>query len=247
MRIVFRIKTVGAPSCLVVLKERLAEGQFGQIPSWLTGLGRVASEGNELGLVIEGSAAALGRDPQQGQSRVSLRPAVPPAEDLEPGRDSLANCIKRASGWTLAQYIKVCALNPAPANHQLVGRIARELAERCNGLIRLREVCIPDDDELPSQMSPEAQARLSRFASRIHPEDRDLPEGLLSAASKSGDLLEPVLSEQRHRLEEGVRRKAARFPGTFYELVRPEGEVDSYLVDAVFMAAWLADPLFYIG
>jgi hypothetical protein len=228
-----------------VLRDRLTDKQIESFHLWLKLFGEVAPKWEEGRLVIEGSAADFGLDPEEdGLPRVSLRLID---EKASPSNDWLATAIERAVGWVPRHHIDIDAWTSATYNHVLVGRISAQLAEQCDGLIHLGTVCSLDDSETRSDLPPDLAERLGRFGSLMHPEDRDDATALFRAASASGELLDPVWKELGRQYENRVRKRIANMPGKVFELLRPGGEVDSYLVDHAFMRSWLKDPEFHIG
>lgn len=229
---------MGAPSCLVVLREARSPADL--VGPWLQAFGRAGPD-DDLGMtVVEARPADFGiADPEEeGVPRIGV--------SLESPTDAeFVAAVQRAAGWPPRQCVHLSGFTSAPYNHVLLGRVASALASRAQGLIQLGTVCILDETE-QLDLPPEVQERIPDFVSRLHPEDRDDVVAVIAAAQSDPSMAD-VWTALSRRYDELVRRRLAGHPGRACELLRPDGVVDSFLVDSVFMEAWMKDPGFHIG
>jgi len=119
------------------------------------------------------------------------------------------------------------------------------LAGRFEGLIQLGTVCVLDESEPRPEFPLEAREGVRDFAARVHPEDRDDPRAAVLVA-QSDPAMDPDWKAPSRQYDERVRKRLSGHPGRAYELFRPDGSVDSHLVDAVFMEYWMKDREFHI-
>jgi hypothetical protein len=229
---------MGVPSCVVLLREYLNLDEH--CGPWLRTLGTMAPDDMIQGIVIEGRPSNFGiSDPEEeGVPRIVLR-----SQDVT--ESDLIRTVQRATGWTPSRSVNVEGFTSARYNHIFVGRVAVGLAARLQGLIQLRTVCVPEESG-SSVLPPEAAGPLRDLVARLHPEDQNDPRSVLLAA-ESDPSMAPFWKAMNLRSDQKVRTFLEKHPGRFFELLRPDGVVDSYLVDDAFMEHWMKDPQFHIG
>lgn len=222
---------MSAPGCTLVLRNRLTDEQVRSFHSWLAPFGTVTPEWKDHCLEIKDAEAEVD---------VCLYDEVESAYD-----GGLGPALQHTLGWRPAQIVNISGANSGLVHHVMVGRVACELAERLQALIRLGEICHLDDGDEPD-LSDLAERRLGEFHAKLHPEDRDTSEGFFRKVQESGEQLMPVFRDVEEWYDRRVREKASQAPGNFIEIVTKDGH-RSYLVDAVYLRHWLKDPNFYIS
>jgi hypothetical protein len=229
---------MGAPSCVVLLRKDLNLDEH--CGPWLRTLGTMAPDDTVQGTVLEGRPSDFGiSDPEEeGVPRIVLR-----TQDVT-GPD-LIRTVQRATHWTPSRSVNIEGFTSAPYNHIFVGRVAVGLAARLQGLIQLGTVCVPEESG-SSELPPEAAGPLSDLVARLHPEDRNDPRSVFLAA-QSDPSMAPFWKAINLRYDQQVRTFLKKHSGKFFELLRADGVVDSYLVDHTFMEHWMKDPQFHIG
>lgn len=209
---------MGGTTCWILLKHRLPDDMDRECETMLLQFGTVTRDGAALKVVM---------GPHQG-----------PWADIEldsRGFDLEAQA-STALGWTPAQFIAVFGYD-----HPFLGRILLSLAERFQGVIHLTSVCHVEEDGPPPPA--ELQDKVESYLSRLHPEDRELPEARINAIESAGEEAGRFLDEVKRWLVSKTREHVARSSGKVVELKDSEGEV-SYLVDAEYLREWIKNPHF---